>query len=107
MTTEAALLGTPVVHFDTIGQNFGNFAELEQRYGLINNFASPQEALDRALTLVARPGLKDEWKVKREAMLREKIDVNAFMVKFVEEYPASFAACMERGTARCWTGSSS
>jgi hypothetical protein len=40
-------------------------------------------------------------------MLKEKIDVNAFMVKFVEEYPASFASCREQGTARCWTASSS
>jgi hypothetical protein len=107
MTTEAALLGTPVVHFDTIGQSFGNFAELEQRYGLVCNIASPEQALDRALTLVARPGLKDEWRAKREAMLKEKIDVNAFMVRFVEQYPASFAACREQGDTRCWTGSSS
>ncbi|HUL62780.1 MAG TPA: DUF354 domain-containing protein [Methanocella sp.] len=107
MTTEAALLGTPVVHFDVIGQTFGNFAELEQRYGLIANCTAPGEALDRALDLVARPGVRDEWRAKRDALLREKIDVNAFMVRFVEEYPASFASCQEQGTARCWTGSSS
>jgi hypothetical protein len=40
-------------------------------------------------------------------MLKEKIDVNAFMVRFVEEYPASFASCREKGMVRCWTGSGS
>ena len=109
MTTEAAILGTPVVRCDSIvsNQNFGNFAELEHRYGLIYSLASPQAALDRALDLAARPGLKDEWQKKREAMLKEKIDVNAFMVRFVEEYPASFASCREQGVARCSTCSSS
>ena len=109
MTTEAALLGTPAVRCDSIvaAGDLGNFAELEHRYGLIYNFAAPQPALDRALSLVARPRLKEEWRAKRDAMLRDKIDVNAFMVRFVEEYPASFAACRERGAARCWTGSGS
>jgi Uncharacterized protein conserved in archaea len=109
MTTEAALLGTPVVRCDSIAarNDFGNFAELERRYGLIYNFASPQEALDRALALVARPGLKDEWQAKRDVMLKEKIDVNAFMVKFVEEYPASFASCRDHGASLCRSGSGS
>jgi uncharacterized protein len=109
MTTEAALLGTPVVRCDSIvtGQDYGNFAELEHRYELIANYASPQEALDLALTLISRPGIKREWRAKRDALLKEKIDVNAFMVRFVEQYPESFASCREQGTARCWTGSSS
>jgi predicted glycosyltransferase len=110
MTTEAALLGTPAVRCDSIyagGEGFGNFAELERRYGLIYNIASPQEALDRALTLISRPGLKREWRTRRDALLKDKIDVNAFMVRFVEQYPESFASCREQGIARCWTGSSS
>lgn len=109
MTTEAALLGTPAVRCDSLaaGRDFGNFAELEQRYGLVFNHATPQAALDRALALMARPGLKAEWRAKRDVLLKEKIDVNAFMVRFVEEYPASLAACRDRETARCWTGSSS
>jgi predicted glycosyltransferase len=110
MTTEAALLGTPAVRCDSIyagGEGFGNFAELEHRHGLVYNLARPREALDRALSLVSRPGLKEEWRGKRDAMLKEKIDVNAFMVKFVEEYPASFSSCRGQRTARCSTGSSS
>lgn len=109
MTTEAALLGTPAVRCDSIvaSGDLGNFAELEKKYDLVYNFADPQQALDRAIGLITRPGLKDEWRAKRDAMLKDKIDVNAFMVRFVEEYPASFAACRTEGTARCSKGSSS
>ncbi|HUL62029.1 MAG TPA: DUF354 domain-containing protein, partial [Methanocella sp.] len=109
MSTEAALLGTPAVRCNSVvaAGDLGNFAELERRYGLMCNFASPGEALDRALTLVARPRLKEEWRARRDAMLKEKIDVNAFMVKFVEEYPASLTACRERSAAACSTGSGS
>jgi hypothetical protein len=109
MTTEAALLGTPVVRCDSIvaAQDYGNFVELEQRYRLICNVATPQEALDRALELAAMPRLKDEWRVRREAMLRDKIDVNAFMVRFVEQYPKSMETRKGLEVPGCLTGSSS
>jgi len=109
MTTEAALLGTPVVRCDSIvaAQDYGNFAELENRYRLICNVATPRKALAKAIELVARPRLKDEWRARRETMLRDKIDVNAFMVRFVEQYPESLEACRGLEVPECLTGSSS
>ena len=41
-------------------------------------------------TLIQKPNLKEEWKKKREKLLKDKIDVTAFMVWFIKNYPESF-----------------
>jgi hypothetical protein len=35
------------------------------------------------------PNLKEEWQKRRMKMLADKIDVTAFMVWFIENYPES------------------
>ena len=42
------------------------------------------------------PGLKSEWKKRKEKMLSEKIDVTAFMVWFIENYPESVGIMKEK-----------
>ena len=92
MTTEAAILGTPVVRSNSfVGpRDLSNFKELEERYGLIFNIRDPKAAMAKGLELVDIPDLKEQWARKREKLLDEKIDVTAFMVWFVENYPESF-----------------
>ncbi|RJQ27869.1 MAG: DUF354 domain-containing protein [Peptococcaceae bacterium] len=94
MTTEAGVLGTPVVRCNSfVGENdMGNFLELEQKYGLIFNCRESDKAISKAVELVRRPDLKEEWQRKREKLLADKIDATAFMVWFVENYPESFQA---------------
>lgn len=98
MTTEAAILGTPAIRCNSfVGPNdMGNFIELEQKYGLIYNFSDPDIAIQKAIELVQTPNLKQEWQKKRERLLKEKIDITAFMVWFVENYPESFRMMKER-----------
>lgn len=92
MTTEAAVLGVPAVWCSTfVGRRaLGNFRELEEKYGLIFNCRDPEDALRKALELLQRPGLKEEWKARRERLLMDKIDLTSFMVWFVENYPESY-----------------
>ena len=92
MTTEASILGTPAIRCNSfVGKNdMGNFNEIEKKYGLIFNYDDPDKAIDKAVELVQKPNLEEEWKKKREKLLKEKIDVTSFMVWFFENYPASF-----------------
>ncbi len=89
MATEAGVLGTPAIRCNSfVGNNdMGNFIELEQRYGLIFNYNNPDKAIAKAIELIQRPNLKEEWKEKREVLLTDKIDVTAFMVWLIENYP--------------------
>jgi len=94
MTTEAAVLGIPVVRCNSlVGNNDdGNFLQLEKSYGLIYNISDPNAAMEKALELIKTPGLKNIWKQKQQRLLAEKIDVTAFMIWLVENYPDSFYA---------------
>ena len=47
------------------------------------------------LELMQRPALKKEGRQKRSALLREKIDVTAFFLWFIENYPDSFTLMRE------------
>lgn len=91
MITEAALLGSPAVRCNRfVGKgDMGNFVELENDYGLIFNYNNSESALKKAVDLIQRPKLKMEWKNKRKNLLNEKIDVTAFMVWFIENWPES------------------
>lgn len=88
MTTEAAILGTPVVRCNNfVGPNdMGNFVELEQKYDLIYSFVKSELAIQKAVELIQRPNLKEEWAKKRQILLNDKIDVTQFMVDFIENY---------------------
>lgn len=88
-TTETACLGTPAVRCNSfVGpQDMGNFAELGQMYGLIFNFADPEEAIEESIELIQRPNIKQKWAIKREKILQDRVDVTAFMTWFIENYP--------------------
>jgi predicted glycosyltransferase len=89
IATESAILGTPSIYISSLVGTMGNFEELEQKYGLIFNYDDPDKAMNKAVELIQKPNLKDEWQNKREKLLEDKIDVTAFMVWFVENYPKS------------------
>ncbi|MGZ4851579.1 MAG: DUF354 domain-containing protein [Halobacteriota archaeon] len=95
MATEAALLGTPTVRSNSfIGdRDMGNFVELEQRYGLLFNYREPYKATEKAVELVLEPDVKQRWKEKRKRLLNETIDITAFMVWFIDQYPDSRIQC--------------
>ncbi len=91
MTTEAAVLGVPAIRCNSfVGKDdMSNFIELEEKYDLIFNYSDSEAALNKALELVKVPTLKEEWSKKREKLLNDKIDVTAFIVWFIENYPES------------------
>jgi predicted glycosyltransferase len=89
MATEAAILGTPSIYLSSIKEKLGSITELSQKYNLLYCFDDQEEALRKAIELIGTPNVKKAWKKKRNRLLREKIDVTAYMVWFVENYPES------------------
>ena len=91
MTSEAAVLGTPAIRCNTFVGRISYLEEEEHKYGLTYGFAPNQfdKMLEKIKELLNTPNLKQEWQKRRQRMLKDKIDVTAFSVWFVENYPES------------------
>ena len=91
MTSEAAVLGTPSIRCNTFVGRIHYLEEEEHKYGLTYGFRPDQtEAMFQKIEeLLAMPNLKQEWQVRRQKMLSEKIDYSRFLTWFIENYPES------------------
>ncbi len=91
MSSECAMLGTPAVFLDNTGRKYTE--NQEKQYGLVFNYTESAEdqlkAIDKAIELAESDNIKEQFKIKKDIMLKDKIDVTAFLVWFVENYPAS------------------
>lgn len=91
MTSEAAILGTPALKCNTFAGKLSVPNELEEKYGLCYSFQPSDfdQFMSKAKELLGTPNLKELWAEKRKKFLNDKIDVTAFMVWFIENYPES------------------
>jgi len=94
--TEAAILGTPSIHISSTAKYCGNFEDLHKNYRLIYTFSDDRQALEKAIEILEDPDSKRKWRQRREKMLKEKIDVTAFMTDFIENFPESFYELREK-----------
>ncbi len=88
MASEAAVLGTPSIFVSSL--DCGYIGELRDKYNLIYSFSDENEAINKIIELIRKDDLKNEWRKRREIMLKDKIDVTRWMIDFVENYPESF-----------------
>lgn len=84
MATESEILGTSAIYISSFIGTMSNFVELEQKYGLINNYIDSDKAMKKAVEFLQKSELEKEWKNKRDLLLKDKIDVTTFMIKFIE-----------------------
>jgi predicted glycosyltransferase len=91
MTAEAAVLGTPALRFNDFVGKLGYLEELEHRYGLTYGIktSEPEKLFEKIEELLKMKDRKQVWRQRRQKMLEDKIDVTAFMVWFIENYPDS------------------
>lgn len=91
MTSEAAVLGTPAIRCNTFVGRIHYLEEEEHKYGLTYGFRpdDAEKMFGKIEELLAMPNLKEEWQVRRQKMLSEKIDYTQFLTWFVENYPES------------------
>lgn len=91
MAAEAAILGVPSIFFDNYGRGYTD--ELSDTYHLVNNYKishdKVNEAIDKALEILKIPDYTNSHTLYNQ-LLKDKIDVTAFMIWFVENFPASF-----------------
>lgn len=97
MAAEAAVLGTPSIRFNDFVGKLNYLEELEHKYGLTYGIktSEPEKLFQKIDELLAMPNLKEEWQKRRMKMLADKIDVTAFMVWFIENYPESVKVMKE------------
>lgn len=93
--SEAAVLGTHAIHISTTAKYCGIFCDLN-RYGLLWTSESDEETIQKAIELLQDPDLKSVGQYKRGCLVDEKIDVTAFMVWFIENYPESVGLMQEK-----------
>lgn len=86
MATECAMLGTPAIYINSLEPLY---IKEQESYGLLFNYRKGEGILEKSLDLLKDNTLKREFHKKRNKMLSEKIDLTAFTVWFVENYPKS------------------
>ncbi len=92
MASEAGILGTPSFYVSTIPRCYN---EDQERYGTVFNFKSFDGLIEKIDKILGTPDIKAEWIKKRNIILNEKIDVTAFLIWFVENWPESFRIMKE------------
>jgi hypothetical protein len=97
MTSEAAIMGVPALKCNTFAGRLSVPNELEYKYDLCYSYqpADFDKFYDHAQQLLDKVDLKDEWQKKRARFLDEKIDVTAFIVWFIENWPRSLRTMKE------------
>ena len=94
MTTEAALLGTPSVKLNSFSGKLAIPNELENKYQLCYSFL-PQEfdkMLDRIKEILVDKDVKEIWRIRRNIMLNDKMDLTSFLIWFISSYPGSLVS---------------
>lgn len=91
MAAEAGVLGVPFIRFNDFVGRIGYLNELELKYKLGFGFKPDQqeEMLGKVKELISTGNLNEKWKIKRNDMLKDKIDVADYLTRFYEEYPDS------------------
>lgn len=91
MAAESSCLGTPAIYLDEQGRGYTD--EMEELYGLLFNYKTSSkdqtDSIVKGESLLRTNDIKRDWQQKRDRMLQDKLDINAFLIWFVEEYPAS------------------
>ncbi|AKB17608.1 DUF354 domain-containing protein [Methanosarcina sp. WWM596] len=82
MASEAAILGVPSIYVSNTRRGYLN--ELEEKYGLAYTILDRSTALDKAVSLLKNDTLKEEWLLKKQNMLEEKVGVVEFIVNMIE-----------------------
>lgn len=87
MASECAMLGTPAIYINQ--QNVLNIREQEKKYGLIYSYRNYDGVIEKSKELLENNDIKKTFSQKKDQMLADKIDVTAFLLWFVKNFPES------------------
>lgn len=97
MTSEAAVLGVPALKCNSFAGKLSIPNQLETKYKLCFSYlpADFPKMVKKVKNLAEDPDAKNKWQAKKKAMLKDKIDVTAFILGMVDEFPASMDKMLE------------
>ena len=87
MASEAAIFGKPVVYVNSLP--LMGYLEEEQKAGLLFHFHKSERVINKVNEILSIPDSKKAFESLGKKMLNNKIDATAFLVWFIENYPAS------------------
>lgn len=90
IASESGLLGSPSVYYSSIARSY---LEDQEKYGTVHNFRPGNGIMQKIDKIISSD--KNDYKVKSQKLIADKIDVNAFMVWFIENYPQSLKTMKE------------
>ena len=97
MSAEAGVLGTPYIRYNDFVGKISYLSELENIYKLGIGIKTKHRSLlfETVDNLLKKKNLKEEWHNRRQIMLKDKIDLSAFMIWLFENYPRSIKILKE------------
>ena len=91
--SEAGVLGVPWINIQSTTR--GYLIDQEENYKLGFRTDDIDHAFKIALEWIQDDELLSKWKKKRDKLLNDKIDVSAFLIWFIENYPESHKIMQE------------
>lgn len=91
MAVECAMLGTPNIRFNDFVGRISVLEEIEKKLNLSIGIHSslPNNFLEKVDSIINDDKIIEEYKERRKDLISYKIDVTAFFVWFIENYPES------------------
>lgn len=82
--SESACLGVPAVYLNTTERGYLN--DQERRYGLVSNFTDARAALARTIELLDGPDERARYRVARDRLVTDHIDVTDYVVREIDGF---------------------
>ncbi len=86
MASESACLGVPSIYTNSLTMGY---IKEEEKYGLLHHTCNYNKTLEKALEILKDNKSSEKYAEKHKIFLNDKIDVTAFFVWFIENYPDS------------------
>lgn len=92
MASEAGILGTPSIYANS-GKR--SYHEDHEKFGTVFNFTSQNGVFEKINEILSDPDIKEKHALLSKKLIDNKIDVTAFFIWFIENYPQSFKIMKE------------
>lgn len=91
MTSEAAVLGTPAFRCNDFAGKISVMEEKEKKYGLSFNYSPERfnEMLEVIKNMLDADSFKSEFRLKKDKMIKDKINLSEFMIWLFGNFPDS------------------
>lgn len=91
MSAESGLLGTPFIRFNDFVGKITYLNDIENKYKLGYGIKTDNEKalFDKVTEILEIKNVKEKWKLKSELLFSDKMNVTAFWIWLVENYPKS------------------